>query len=626
MAPLGTGSVLLAPATCAVLRELGGALGDLRTALEAPLLRDEVALLRRLLYKNKNQHRTTLHYRRLAEAARRLCAVVPDDSGDDDRRQPTLQAPLREFADALTQGLPPPTSSGGGGGGGGGNSAALRGLGRSMPVPVRLPCRAEGRRLLSLLIESEEKAEQLAESLLRAYRMMRLLLSQTNFMPFCTTMLALTARLHTLLAELPPKRARCVECLAACESQLPEAERTDGAATASLPEDDDDDEEDDDDEDDEEDEETGSDGSARKAGGATGSSVAKQQRSDGKRSDDDGSSSSSSSDDGEGNDDDVSDDDDWGELLDSDDGAEAVPSQREPIAATARARAESATDTPEAEADAESDAASESESESEGGGGSDGVHVLASIPLAHGARLCISAGSVLDFGEGGSGWPRARTAVVNAANTGGLGGGGVDGAFVSRGGAALAADREALPLLPPTDGGGGSRWDRIRTGGAVATGPRPRGTGGYGTLFAKTVVHAVGPAYGYSPAEFAEGDALLRSAYTAAMECASGLRTRRQAEGTGAAAAATAAGGTEVSSSEAAAASAAQGTADSAGHVMEYVGFALLSAGIFRGTNQQHACNSTVRARARVSVLYFCSCLSVLTSACALLVLCLCFR
>jgi hypothetical protein len=248
MAPLGTGSVLLAPATCAVLRELGGALGDLRTALEAPLLRDEVALLRRLLYKNKNQHRTTLHYRRLAEAARRLCAVVPDDSGDDDRRQPTLQAPLREFADALTQGLPPPTSSGGGGGGGGGNSTALRGLGRSMPVPVRLPCRAEGRRLLSLLIESEEKAEQLAESLLRAYRMMRLLLSQTNFMPFCTTMLALTARQQrasqrtmmmtkrTMMTRMTRRTKRLAATVALGRREVPRAAawRSSSAATASV--------------------------------------------------------------------------------------------------------------------------------------------------------------------------------------------------------------------------------------------------------------------------------------------------------------------------------------------------------------------------------------------------------
>ena len=69
--------------------------------------------------------------------------------------------------------------------------------------------------------------------------------------------------------------------------------------------------------------------------------------------------------------------------------------------------------------------ADDTESESDGGGGgSDGVRLLASIPLPHGARLCVSAGSVLDVGEGegGQGWARAKTAVVNAANTGGLGG------------------------------------------------------------------------------------------------------------------------------------------------------------------------------------------------------------
>eukprot|EP01047_Picozoa_sp_COSAG01_P077764 COSAG01_NODE_14124_length_1493_cov_55.829986_1_plen_334_part_00 len=153
------------------------------------------------------------------------------------------------------------------------------------------------------------------------------------------------------------------------------------------------------------------------------------------------------------------------------------------------------------------------------------VSLLASTPLPHGARLCVSAGSVLDFG-GETNWPREKTAVVNAANVGGLGGGGVDGAFVQRGGKNLRNDRKALPKIA----GGG----RIRVGGAVVTGPNE-----YGSLFANTVIHAVGPAY-FELNSLAEGDALLHDAYASSMACAK-----------------------EVG--------------------MEYVGFSLLSAGIFRG-------------------------------------------
>ena len=160
-----------------------------------------------------------------------------------------------------------------------------------------------------------------------------------------------------------------------------------------------------------------------------------------------------------------------------------------------------------------------------------GVEVLARHPLAHG-ELCISAGSVLEFGKG-SGWPRESVAIVNAANTRGLGGGGVDGAITTAGGPALAAARSALPLLP------GTRNDRIETGGAVLTGP-----GDFGELFASNVIHAVGPNYNQldgTPGQTLEdGDAKLRRAYAAAMTAA------------------------------------AQGG-------VEYVGFSLLSSGIFRG-------------------------------------------
>eukprot|EP01043_Picozoa_sp_COSAG02_P051515 COSAG02_NODE_5432_length_4334_cov_3.769067_2_plen_942_part_00 len=156
------------------------------------------------------------------------------------------------------------------------------------------------------------------------------------------------------------------------------------------------------------------------------------------------------------------------------------------------------------------------------------VRVLDSELMLHGARFCISAGSALDFGVR-TGWNRDRTAVVNAANTGGVGGGGIDGAFCDRGGRALHLDRKALPYLSDSTG------DRIPEGGARATGPND-----YGTLYAKTVIHAVGPRYPEYGDEFPAQDEKLRSAYADAMK----LAKERQ---------------------------------------IEYLGFSLLSAGIFSG-------------------------------------------
>ena len=132
-----------------------------------------------------------------------------------------------------------------------------------------------------------------------------------------------------------------------------------------------------------------------------------------------------------------------------------------------------------------------------------GVRVVQSVSIGFGARLCVSAGSVLDFGHG-TDWDRHAVAVVNAANTGGVGGGGVDAVFMARGGEALDRDRLALPL--------DSNGERIRTGDAVAT-TCPADESGYGDLFARTVIHAVGPAYGYDANSFDASDAALWSAY-----------------------------------------------------------------------------------------------------------------
>ena len=144
--------------------------------------------------------------------------------------------------------------------------------------------------------------------------------------------------------------------------------------------------------------------------------------------------------------------------------------------------------------------------------------ILQSIRL-NGVKICISAGNVLDFGEG-TGWDRTRTAVVNAANRGGLGGGGIDKAFMQAGGPNLAKDRKALPILS------GPGHDRIREGGAVATfASAPYADGGK-ALYAMTVIHAVGPNYPNIPGaaddvgDFAGKDAKLTEAYATTMRVA----------------------------------------------------------------------------------------------------------
>ena len=150
--------------------------------------------------------------------------------------------------------------------------------------------------------------------------------------------------------------------------------------------------------------------------------------------------------------------------------------------------------------------------------------------------LKIAQGSVLDFfvpsrtektkedSSQQDSSPRVG-AIVNAANVRCLGGGGVDGAISNAGGPNLWNDRLALPEIS-------KEGNRCRVGGAVVTGP-----GRYGHLHVKYVVHAVGPAYpafsdesdeDYSDENdsnsssdgenFAEPDALLRSAYQEALE------------------------------------------------------------------------------------------------------------
>ena len=93
-----------------------------------------------------------------------------------------------------------------------------------------------------------------------------------------------------------------------------------------------------------------------------------------------------------------------------------------------------------------------------------------------------------------------ESAIVNAANTGCLGGGGVDGIIGRKGGIALARARHALPTAP--DG------SRCATGDAKTTEA--------GDLPCDFVIHTVGPEIGYNPPHDADLD-LLASAYKSAM-------------------------------------------------------------------------------------------------------------
>lgn len=119
-------------------------------------------------------------------------------------------------------------------------------------------------------------------------------------------------------------------------------------------------------------------------------------------------------------------------------------------------------------------------------------------------NLVISRGSVVDWSHNAQ-----SSAIVNAANEGCLGGGGVDGAISDAGGPALLEDRMNLPQLQP----GGVR---CKTGSAVLTGPNS-----YGSLNVPYVIHAVGPNYRRCNSEekMTEGDELLSSAYTTSLEC-----------------------------------------------------------------------------------------------------------
>ena len=118
-------------------------------------------------------------------------------------------------------------------------------------------------------------------------------------------------------------------------------------------------------------------------------------------------------------------------------------------------------------------------------------------------------------------------AIVNAANNGGLGGGGVDGAVHKAAGPGLLAACEQLPLVPGATGVGASLKPtnriRIPTGGAI---PTPAFD-----LPCKWVIHTAGPIWptsffhtGHSQAVDSEGFALFEKTVAGDAECRQQLR------------------------------------------------------------------------------------------------------
>jgi O-acetyl-ADP-ribose deacetylase (regulator of RNase III) len=122
--------------------------------------------------------------------------------------------------------------------------------------------------------------------------------------------------------------------------------------------------------------------------------------------------------------------------------------------------------------------------------GERGLRVLARLQLANGGHLVAAGGTVLDF---------RGDAIVNAANEGCVGGGGVDGAINDAAGPALVEARKKLGGCP--------------TGQAKSTPSfrlKPH---------VQLIVHAVGPAYRAPFRGSVEvKDALLASAYLCALQ------------------------------------------------------------------------------------------------------------
>ena len=141
---------------------------------------------------------------------------------------------------------------------------------------------------------------------------------------------------------------------------------------------------------------------------------------------------------------------------------------------------------------------------------------LAKYTIVKNLTLILVKGSVVHFAG-----TTDKSAIVNAANAGALGGGGVDGAISAAGGHRLYEDRAKLPVLERR----GDYEIRCRVGSAVMTGP-----GDYGELQVPYVIHAVGPNYnGFDEEEYDQAHDLLKSAYSTSLDVASENRIEQVA-------------------------------------------------------------------------------------------------
>ncbi|KAK9845469.1 hypothetical protein WJX81_007310 [Elliptochloris bilobata] len=159
---------------------------ELQGALARTDLSREAALLERLLYKNKQQHRASQHYRRLLEVRRHLRLLR-------DLQLPGLLADLAALA------LPPPAAA----------------------EQSRAPAGEAGALALRRLAAAGRLLAELCTAARRAAGALSGQLAHSFFMPLCLTGLAVLARVQALAAQLALDAARTYNALAAVVAVLP---------------------------------------------------------------------------------------------------------------------------------------------------------------------------------------------------------------------------------------------------------------------------------------------------------------------------------------------------------------------------------------------------------------------